>query len=103
MLLNLVCLGFGVGEGGMIVDIYFYFVVGVLYLISLVFLGVGGIFYFFKGLVKLEEKFFFFGYSWDNLGKMIIILGIYLVLLGIGVFLFVVKVMVFGGLYDLGI
>lgn len=65
------------------------------------FLGVGGIFYVFKGLEKLEEKFFFFGYRWDDLGKMIIILGIYFVLLGFGVLLFVVKVMVYGGLYDL--
>jgi photosystem II CP43 chlorophyll apoprotein len=100
---NLARLGFGVGEGGMIVDTYPYFVVGVLHLISSAFLGAGGIFHSLKGPAKLEEKFSFFGYSWDNPGKMTTILGIHLVLLGIGAFLLVAKAMAFGGLYDPGI
>ncbi|NEQ71890.1 MAG: chlorophyll a/b binding light-harvesting protein [Okeania sp. SIO2C9] len=97
---NLARLGFGVGEGGVVVDTYPYFVIGVLHLISSAFLGAGGIFHALRGPAKLEGKFSFFGYSWDNPGKMTTILGIHLVLLGIGAFLLVAKAMAFGGLYD---
>ncbi|MDJ0515951.1 MAG: chlorophyll a/b binding light-harvesting protein [Trichodesmium sp. MO_231.B1] len=96
---NLARLGFGVGEGG-VIDTYPYFVIGVLHLISSAFLGAGGIFHALRGPSKLEDKFSFFGYSWDNPGKMTTILGIHLVLLGIGAFLLVAKAMAFGGLYD---
>ncbi len=96
---NLARLGFGVGEGG-VIDTYPYFVIGVLHLISSAFLGAGGIFHALRGPSKLEDKFSFFGYSWDNPGKMTTILGIHLVLLGIGAFLLVGKAMAFGGLYD---
>lgn len=48
-----------------------------------------------------EELFLFFGYDWCDKNKMIIILGIYLILLGIGCFLFVVKVCFVGGVYDI--
>lgn len=97
---NLARLGFGVGEGGAVVDTYPYFVIGVLHLISSAFLGAGGIFHALKGPAKLEKKFSFFGYDWNNPGKMTTILGIHLVLLGIGAFLLVAKAMAFGGLYD---
>ena len=96
---NLARLGFGVGEGG-VIDTYPYFVIGALHLISSAFLGAGGIFHALRGPAKLEDKFSFFGYSWDNPGKMTTILGIHLVLLGIGAFLLVGKAMAFGGLYD---
>ncbi len=97
---NLARLGFGVGEGGQIVDTYPYFVIGVLHLISSAFLGAGGLFHVFKGPKKLEDKFPFFGYRWDDANKMTTILGIHLVLLGAGAFLLVAKAMFFGGLYD---
>ena len=97
---NLARLGIGVGEGGAIVDTYPYFVIGVLHLISSAFLGAGGIFHALRGPDKLEGKFSFFGYSWNDPGKMTTILGIHLVLLGIGAFLLVAKAMAFGGLYD---
>ena len=100
LLPNLARLGIGVGEGGMVVDTYPYFVIGALHLISSAFLGAGGIFHSLKGPARLEGKFSFFGYRWDDQDKMTRILGIHLTLLGIGAFLLVAKAMFFGGLYD---
>ncbi|MDB9527629.1 chlorophyll a/b binding light-harvesting protein [Oscillatoria sp. CS-180] len=100
LLPNLARLGLGVGPGGEIVDTYPYFVVGAVHLISSAFLGAGGIFHSLKGPAKLESKFPFFGYRWDDTNKMTTILGIHLTLLGIGAFLLVAKAMFFGGLYD---
>ncbi len=97
---NLARLGWGVGDGGAIVDTYPYFVIGVLHLISSAFLGAGGLFHVFKGPSKLEERFPFFGYRWNDANKMTTILGIHLVLLGFGALLLVAKAMIWGGLYD---
>ncbi|MBP0030495.1 chlorophyll a/b binding light-harvesting protein [Roseofilum sp. Guam] len=97
---NLARLGWGVGEGGQIVDTYPYFVIGVLHLISSAFLGAGGIFHALKGPKTLEQNFPFFGYRWDDANKMTTILGIHLVLLGIGAFLLVAKATILGGIYD---
>jgi photosystem II CP43 chlorophyll apoprotein len=100
LLPNLARLGFGIGEGGAIVDTYPYFVIGVLHLISSAFLGAGGIFHSLAGPSTLENKFSFFGYRWDDANKMTTILGIHLVLLGLGALLLVAKAMFYGGLYD---
>ena len=97
---NLARLGWGVGDGGQIVDTYPYFAIGVLHLISSAFLGAGGIFHALKGPTTLEQKFPFFGYRWNDGNKMTTILGIHLILLGIGALLLVAKAMSFGGLYD---
>lgn len=97
---NLARLGIGVGDGGAIVDTYPYFVIGAIHLISSAFLGAGGLFHTLKGPAKLESKFSFYGYRWNDTGKMTSILGFHLVLLGIGAFLLVAKAMAFGGLYD---
>jgi photosystem II CP43 chlorophyll apoprotein len=100
LLPHLASLGWGVGEGGTIVNTYPYFVIGVLHLISSAFLGFGGIFHSLRGPETLEGRFPFFGYDWANTNKMTTILGIHLVLLGFGAFLLVAKAMYFGGLYD---
>lgn len=100
LLPNLARLGIGVGENGAIIDTYPYFAIGVIHLISSAFLGAGGIFHALKGPDKLEGKFSFFGYSWNDADKMTTILGIHLVLLGLGSFLLVIKAMFYGGLYD---
>ncbi|MEM6519047.1 MAG: chlorophyll a/b binding light-harvesting protein [Cyanobacteria bacterium P01_D01_bin.71] len=100
LLPNLARLGIGIGEGGAVVDTYPYFVIGALHLISSAFLGAGGLFHAIKGPAKLESKFSFFGYRWNDPKKMTSILGSHLVLLGIGAFLLVAKAMIFGGLYD---
>ncbi|NEQ42975.1 MAG: chlorophyll a/b binding light-harvesting protein [Leptolyngbya sp. SIOISBB] len=100
LLPNLARLGFGVGAEGAIVDTYPYFVIGALHLISSAFLGAGGIFHSLFGPAKLESKFKFFGYRWDDTNQMTNILGFHLTLLGVGAFLLVAKAMYFGGLYD---
>lgn len=97
---NLARLGFGIGEGGTVVDTYPYFVIGVLHLISSAFLGAGGLFHALKGPKQLEDQFPFFGYRWDDANKMTTILGIHLTVLGVGALLLVAKAMAVGGLYD---
>ena len=60
----------------------------------------GGIYHAVLGLETLEESFPFFGYVWKDRKKMTTILGIHLILLGIGVFLLVLKALYFRGVYD---
>lgn len=100
LLPHLATLGFGIGEGGQIVDTYPYFVIGSLHLISSAFLGFGGIFHTLLGPEYLETRFSFFGYDWKDSNKMTTILGIHLVLLGLGALLLVAKAMFWGGIYD---
>ncbi|AFY33260.1 chlorophyll a/b binding light-harvesting protein [Calothrix sp. PCC 7507] len=100
LLPHLATLGWGVGNGGQVVNTYPYFVIGVLHLISSAFLGLGGIFHALRGPAILEERFSFFGYRWQDANKMTTILGIHLVLLGFGAGLLVAKAIFFGGLYD---
>ncbi|MEM9449717.1 MAG: chlorophyll a/b binding light-harvesting protein [Cyanobacteria bacterium P01_E01_bin.6] len=100
LLPNLARLGIGVTDGGVIVSTYPYFVVGALHLISSAFLGAGGLFHSLFGIEKLDDKFSFFGYRWNDADKMTTILGIHLGLLGLGCLLLVAKAMAVGGLYD---
>ncbi|WP_439345131.1 chlorophyll a/b binding light-harvesting protein [Vacuolonema iberomarrocanum] len=100
LLPNLARLGLGLGPNGDVINTYPYFVIGALHLISSAFLGAGGLFHVFKGPRKLEEKFSFFGYRWDDANQMTNIIGFHLILLGIGAFLLVAKAIAFGGLYD---
>ena len=100
LLPHLATLGWGVGPGGEITDIYPYFVVGVVHLISSAVLGFGGIYHSLFGPDTLETNSPLFGYDWRDKNKMTTILGIHLCLLGIGAFLLVVKAMYIGGIYD---
>ncbi|MEE3715944.1 photosystem II reaction center protein CP43 [Tumidithrix elongata RA019] len=100
LLPHLATQGWGVGPAGEIVDIFPYFVVGVLHIISSAVLGLGGIYHAIRGPEVLENYSTFFGYDWKDKNKMTTILGIHLILLGIGAFLLVIKAMSFGGLYD---
>jgi len=103
LLPHLATLGFGVGDGGQIIDTYSYFAIGVLHLISSAVLGAGGIYHAVLGPEVLPENnsfFGFFGYDWKDEDKMTTIIGIHLLLLGLGAWLLVAKALFWGGLYD---
>ena len=75
LLPHLAVLGWGVGPGGEIVDIYPYFVVGVLHLISSAVLGFGGVYHSLIGPDTLEDSFPAFGYDCRDKNKITTILG----------------------------
>uniref|UniRef100_B8HRV4 Photosystem II CP43 reaction center protein n=1 Tax=Cyanothece sp. (strain PCC 7425 / ATCC 29141) TaxID=395961 RepID=B8HRV4_CYAP4 len=97
---HIATLGWGVGPGGDVTDIFPFFVVGVVHLISSAVLGLGGIYHAIRGPETLEEYSSFFGYDWKDKNKMTTILGFHLIVLGLGALLLVAKAMFFGGLYD---
>lgn len=103
LLPHLATLGLGVSDGGVVVDTYPYFVVGVVHLISSAVLGAGGIYHSLLApevLPKGDNFSGFFGYDWSDDRKMTSIIGIHLTLLGIGAFLLVFKAMFWGGVFD---
>jgi photosystem II CP43 chlorophyll apoprotein len=103
LLPHLATLGFGVGDGGQIIDSYPYFVIGVVHLVSSAVLAAGGIYHALLGPEVLPENNQFpgfFGYDWEDEDKMTTIIGIHLLLLGVGAWLLVAKALFWGGLYD---
>ena len=103
LLPNLARLGYGLGAEGTVIDLYPYYVIGVLHLISSAVLGAGGLYHALIGPPVLASARTFagsFGYDWENPQQMTSILGIHLVFLGLGAWLLVLKAMFWGGLYD---
>ncbi|MEM9449719.1 MAG: chlorophyll a/b binding light-harvesting protein [Cyanobacteria bacterium P01_E01_bin.6] len=103
LLPNLARLGWGVGAGGAIVDSYPFFVIAMLHLAASAVLGAGGLFHVLSGPAVLNQgdgRSPRFHYDWSNPKQLGFILGQHLIMLGFGAALFVLKAMVFGGLYD---
>jgi photosystem II CP43 chlorophyll apoprotein len=102
LLPHLATLAFSVGPGGEITDVYSYFVIGVLHLISSGILGLGGIYHAIFGPERLEETSygFIFGYQWQDRFRITAILGAHLGTLGLASLLLFVKAVYLGGLYD---
>ena len=98
LLPHLASLGYGVRTNGVVVDIFPFFVSGILHLISSAVLAAGGIYHAVFGPEVIKSGFF--AYRWDDQYAMTSILGIHLILLGCGAGLLCLKAVSFGGLYD---
>ncbi|NJO40006.1 MAG: photosystem II reaction center protein CP43 [Cyanobacteria bacterium CRU_2_1] len=90
-------LGFGVGRGGEVTDIFPFFAIAVLHLIGSAVLGFGGLYHSLRGPDKLSG---FFDFNWADKDKVTSILGFHLISLGVAALLFVCKAMFWGGIYD---
>jgi len=102
LLPHLATLAFSVGPGGEITDVYSYFVIGVLHLISSGILGLGGIYHAIFGPERLEETTYAnpFSYQWQDRFRITAILGAHNGTLGSAALLLTLKAVYLGGLYD---
>ncbi len=95
--------GWGVGSGGIIVNTYPWFAIGVIHIVAAVVLASGAYFHRARlpsSLAMASEKAAQFHFEWEDAPKLGFILGHHLIILGLGALLLVVKAQFFGGLYD---
>ncbi len=90
-------LGFGVGAGGQVMDIFPFFAIGVIHLIGSGVLGLAGMYLSVRGPAKLPG---FLDFDYGDKDKITLILGFNLIWLGVFALLFVCKAMFWGGVYD---
>jgi photosystem II CP43 chlorophyll apoprotein len=102
LLPHLTTLALGVGPGGQVTDVYSFFVVGVLHLLSAAVLGLGGLYHSIFGPESLEDTRAgaIFGYQWQDRFRITGILGAHLGSLALAAVLLLVKAVYIGGLYD---
>jgi photosystem II CP43 chlorophyll apoprotein len=94
---HIATLGFGVGPGGVVTDIFPFFAIAVMHLVGSAVLGLGGLYHSLRGPAKLAG---FFDFDWADKDKVTSILGYHLIALGIAAWLLVCKAMFWGGIYD---
>jgi len=92
--------GYGIGQGGEVVDVYPFFAAGVVHLVASAVLGLGGVFHAIYGPARLEEVSPFFSQDWRDKDQMSRILGRHLCVLGLGSLLFSINWIFLGGAYD---
>jgi len=99
---HLATLAFSVGPGGEVTDVYAFFVIGVLHLISSGVLALGGIYHAIIGPSRLEETSYgyIFSFQWQDRFRITAILGSHLGSIGLASLLLFVKSLYLGGLYD---
>jgi photosystem II CP43 chlorophyll apoprotein len=102
LLPHLATLAFSLAPGGESTEASSFFIIGALHLIASGVLGLGGLYHGIFGPERLEETSygFVFGYQWQDRFRVTSILGAHLGSLGAAAFLFFLKALALGGLYD---
>lgn len=102
LLPHLGTLALGIGPGGQVTEVYSFFIVGVLHIVSSSVLGIGGIYHSIFGPEKLEDTQvgIIFGYQWQDRFRVTGILGAHLGALAFASIVFVLKATYLGGIYD---